>query len=63
MTRSERDLVASLRAELAGIDPARACDRAAETAGLGADVVARDGRALARLRRPDHENRLPDSYE
>lgn len=54
MSRSERDLVAALRAELAGIDPARPCDRAAETAGLGADAVARDGpaaRLAVRLRR------------
>lgn len=54
MSRSERDLVAALRAELAGIDPARPCDRAAEAAGLGADAVARDGpaaRLAVRLRR------------
>jgi len=37
---TERDLVAALRAELAAIDPARACDRAAERAGL--DLI--DGR-------------------
>ena len=30
MTRSERDLVTALRAELAAIDPSRACDRVAE---------------------------------
>ena len=54
MSRAERDLVAALRAELAGIDPARPCDRAAEAAGLGADAVARDGpaaRLAVRLRR------------
>ena len=34
MSESERDLVAALRAELAAIDPNRACDRAAERAGL-----------------------------
>ena len=54
MSRSERDLVAALRAELAGIDPARPCDRAAEAVGLGADAVARDGpaaRLAVRLRR------------
>jgi DNA-binding transcriptional regulator WhiA len=54
MTRGERDLVAALRAELARIDPARPCDRAAEAAGLGADAVARDGpaaRLAVRLRR------------
>jgi len=54
VSRSERDLVAALRAELAGIDTARACDRAAEAAGLGARAVARDGpaaRLAVRLRR------------
>ncbi len=35
MSRSERDLVIALRAELAAIDPARACDRIAEALGLG----------------------------
>ena len=33
VTRSERDLVVALRSELAGIDPARPCDRLAEAAG------------------------------
>ena len=33
MTRSERDLVTALRAELAAIDPSRPCDRAAEAGG------------------------------
>src|SRR5438067_7128880 len=48
MGRSERELVAVLRAELAAIDPARACDRRAEIAGLiGAPAVRRT--ALARL--------------
>lgn len=54
MSRAERDLVEALRAELAAIDPSRPCDRAAETAGLGADAVARDGpaaRLAVRLRR------------
>ncbi|HEY2915627.1 MAG TPA: DNA-binding protein WhiA [Candidatus Limnocylindrales bacterium] len=51
MSDADRDLVATLRAELAAIDPARPCDRAAERAGL--DLV--DGRVrgsdpvLARL--------------
>jgi DNA-binding transcriptional ArsR family regulator len=35
VTTAERDLVAALRTELAAIDPARACDRAAERGGLG----------------------------
>ena len=59
MTRSERDLVTALRAELAAIDPARACDRAAEAAGLGSDAVARDGpaaRLAVRLRRTTTED-------
>src|SRR4051812_18142085 len=54
MTRSERDLVLALRAELAAIDPARPCDRHAEIAGLGEAVVAREpavARLAVRLRR------------
>lgn len=34
MSGSDRDLVLALRAELAGIDPSRECDREAERAGL-----------------------------
>ncbi len=51
MTRSERDLVTALRAELAAIDPSRPCDRLAESVGLGAPsrrAAAREG-AIARL--------------
>lgn len=54
MTSSERDLVTALRNELAGIDPARPCDRVAEAAGLGADVPSREPavtRLAHRLRR------------
>jgi len=54
MTRSERDLVAALRNELAAIDPARPCDRAAEAAGLAGDVGVREpavARLAVRLRR------------
>ena len=54
MTRSERDLVTALRNELAAIDPARACDRLAEAAGLGDEVGAREpavARLAVRLRR------------
>lgn len=54
MSRSERDLVTALRAELAAIDPARPCDRLAEAAALGASAVPRDpavGRLAIRLRR------------
>lgn len=43
MTRSERDLVVALRAELAAIDPSRACDREAESAGLGSGPSVREG--------------------
>ncbi len=48
MGRSERDLVTALRAELAGIDPSRPCDRRAEAAGLGGAPSAREG-AVKRL--------------
>lgn len=48
MAGSDRDLVTALRAELAAIDPSRACDRRAEIAGLGARVHAREP-AVARL--------------
>jgi len=54
MSQSERDLVVALRNELAGIDPARPCDRLAEAAGLGADLAAREpavARLAVRLRR------------
>ncbi len=54
MTRSERDLVTALRAELAAIDPARPCDRLAEAAGLGLTTTPRDpavARLTVRLRR------------
>jgi hypothetical protein len=42
MSGTDRDLVAALRSELAAVDPARACDRRAEIAGLGAELHARD---------------------
>jgi len=45
---TDRDLVAALRSELAAIAPARACDRAAETAGLAGGPPGRLG-AVARL--------------
>jgi len=51
VTRSERELVMALRAELASIDPARPCDRIAEASALGAPgprSAAREG-AVARL--------------
>jgi cell division protein WhiA len=58
VSRSERDLVAALRAEIAAVDPSRPCDRAAESAGLGGTptrtVAARRStvaRLLVRLRR------------
>lgn len=48
MTRSDRDLVAAIRAELAAIDPGRACDRVAESAGLGTALAMREA-SVARL--------------
>jgi DNA-binding protein WhiA len=48
MAGTERDLVQALRAELAGIDPARECDREAERAGLDLGDRWRDA-SLARL--------------
>jgi len=66
MTRAERDLVAALRAELAGIDPARPCDRAAEAAGLGAGAVARDGpaaRLAVRLRRTTTDDPAIEAFD
>jgi cell division protein WhiA len=45
---TDRDLVLALRAELAAIDPSRACDRDAERAGLDPAGRRRDP-ALARL--------------
>ena len=44
----DRDLVLALRAELAGIDPSRECDREAERAGLEPAARWRDA-TLARL--------------
>ncbi len=48
MSRNDRDLVLSLRAELAAVDPSRSCDRRAEIAGLGPSLVTREA-AVARL--------------
>jgi len=48
VSESDRDLVAALRSELAGIDPPRACDRRAEMAGLGAALATREP-SVARL--------------
>ena len=48
MANTERDLVLALRAELAAIDPSRACDREAERAGLEPAGRRRDP-SLARL--------------
>ena len=61
MSRAERDLVTALRDELAAIDPARACDRVAEAAGLGPGAVEREAsvaRLSIRLRRGG-EGRAP----
>ena len=54
MSAADRDLVAALRAELAAIDPVRACDREAERAGLAGGARERDpviGRLAVRLGR------------
>jgi DNA-binding transcriptional regulator WhiA len=54
VSRAERDLVAALRAEIAAIDPARPCDRRAESAGLEGALVGRRAvvdRLLVRLSR------------
>lgn len=48
MAGTERDLVAALRAEIAAVDPSRACDRRAELAGLGSSLVTREA-VVARL--------------
>ena len=48
MAGTDRDLVAALRAELAAVDPSRACDRNAEISGLGPRPVTREG-TVARL--------------
>lgn len=48
MTGADRDLVSAIRAELAAIAPQRACDRAAESAGLGTGLATREA-SVARL--------------
>lgn len=57
MSSIDRDLVAALRAELAAIEPARACDLAAERIGLGPErvpgrrsAISRRDPVIARLR-------------
>jgi DNA-binding protein WhiA len=63
--RTERDLVAALRAELAAIDPARPCDRSAESAGLAGSLTGRHStvaRLLLRLRR-DAANDAAATFE
>ena len=49
MADGDRALVAALRAELASIEPSRACDRTAEVAGLGTGAIRGDRPALGRL--------------
>ncbi|HEY3523717.1 MAG TPA: hypothetical protein VGK63_08430, partial [Candidatus Limnocylindrales bacterium] len=41
MSRPDRDLVAAIRLELAAIEPARPCDRAAEAVGLASAPAQR----------------------
>ncbi len=48
MTRPDDELVAAIRLELAAVEPARPCDRAAEAVGLASAPVRRR-RELARL--------------
>jgi DNA-binding protein WhiA len=48
MTDADRDLVASIRAELAAVDPPRKCCRTAESAGLDGAFESRR-RSIARL--------------
>jgi WhiA LAGLIDADG-like domain/WhiA C-terminal HTH domain len=45
---ADRDLVAAIRSEVAAVAPQRACDRAAESAGLGAALATREA-SVARL--------------
>ncbi len=59
--RSDRDLVAALRSELAAIDPARRCDRDAEAAGLGPGVQRQSG--LARLSIRLGRSRAPQPFD
>jgi DNA-binding transcriptional regulator WhiA len=59
---TDRDLVSAIRAELASIVPQRACDREAESAGLGTALATREA-AVARLalrlgREPTEAGRL-----
>lgn len=49
MGDGDRALVTALRAELAAIEPARACDRTAEVAGLGRAAIRGDRPGLGRL--------------
>ncbi len=48
MSQADRELVLAIRAELAAIDPARPCDRLAESLGLGSALSVREA-AVARL--------------
>ena len=48
MSDADRDLVSAIRTELASIVPQRACDRLAESAGLGPALATREA-AVARL--------------
>jgi DNA-binding transcriptional regulator WhiA len=48
MSDADRDLVSAIRTELASIVPQRACDRLAESAGLGSALVTREA-SVARL--------------
>jgi cell division protein WhiA len=63
---SERDLVQALRAELAGVDPTRECDREAERAGLDLGDRWRDAalaRLAVRLSRHGAEELAPEPFD
>ena len=65
--RPDRALVAALRGELAAVEPARACCRAAELAGLAGDRRGRRPRSVARLAmrlgRPATPAEAPDVFD
>ncbi|MGH2407099.1 MAG: DNA-binding protein WhiA [Candidatus Limnocylindrales bacterium] len=66
--RAARALVEALRAELAAVDPGRACDRAAERAGLGAAATGHApnpvvARLVIRLERVAPEQVAPFEWD
>jgi DNA-binding transcriptional regulator WhiA len=66
VSRAERDLVEALRAEVAGIDPSRPCDRRAESAGLAGALIGRRAvvdRLFVRLRRTGQPAAVPAGFD